>query len=570
MEKRLRLIGVSVMTVVLLTVLSLSLSCASTEPTATPIPPAQPAAPLAPTAAPAPTIAAAPAAPTAVQVQPTATKVIPTSTAVVTGSPQSGGILRHAATLKFDTLDGHLNTFFEMQVVLFIIYDNIVELGPSGEILPGLAESWGFSPDGKSVSFNLRKGVKFHDGTDFNAEAAKWNIDRILDSQTGSAQRAVIGPSIDKVDVIDAYTLSVLLKKPSRPFLSLLADRAGYVLSPTAVGKLGADFGARPVGTGLFKVSKWLLGESNTLEKNANYWEKGKPFLDRVLIQDVPDINVQIAMVRTGETDVVTYITPLVVRLTEGNPNLKVQQLYGQVHGFAMNVSTPPYSSKALRQAIAYSFDAKEILSTYYEGRGQAAYSIIAPGSWAYNPDIVVYKYDLQKAKEKLAEAGLTSSATVPVWCGSAASDVLRCEVFQAQLKKAGINVELKVVPQADYFASFRRDWRGERTLAGYSFWSPRGDPSQGIQNIFQSKGASNSRDYNNPEVDRLMDQAETVYDTAKAKVLYDQIQRLILEDVPFVPHTFPASYTVMTSKVQGFAQPPDLRLRMRNLWLTK
>ncbi len=562
--------GIIVLMGLLAAILVLAMACASAEPTPAPVAPAQPAAPAAPSGVPQPTVVVVPGAPTPIPAKPTATRVLPTATPVVMGKPQSGGTLRHATIFDFDSLDGHLTRNFEMQVILFAVYNNIVQLGADGGILPDLATSWEFGSDGKTVTFSLQKGVKFHDGTDFNASVVKWNIDRVLDPDIGSAYRSVIGGAVDRVEVVDDNTVKFYLKQPSRPLLAQLSERPGHILSPTAVQRLGDDFGVQPVGTGPFKMEKWTLAGTNSMLRNDNYWEEGKPHLDKVLLQDVPDVSVQLAMVRTGESDVVTYVTPSTIEIVEDNAALDIYVIPGRTHGFRMVISQPPYDNINVRKAIGYAFDPQQIVDVYFDGRGQAAYGVVPPGSWAYNPDIKMYDRDLAKSRQLQAQAGYPNGLTIPIYCRSTASEIRRCEIFQAQLIEAGIKADLKTVVSQDYWASFRPEWTGTRSKAGMYFWSPRGDPHQSLFRVFHSLGGSNTHDYISPEYDRLLDEAVALYDTAKARLLYDKAQMVLLEDAVFIPQAFPPEYTVMTSKMHGFFQPPDLRLRLRELWMER
>jgi peptide/nickel transport system substrate-binding protein len=551
--------------------LLLGIACTESAPAAAPIAPAAPAAPAVPAAPQAAPVVIIPGAPTSIPARATATRVLPTATVVQGAQREAGGTLRHAFLNKFDSMDGHLSRNFQMQVVLFALYNNLVQLGSDGDITPDLASNWDFSGDGKTITFHLQKGVKFHDGTSFDANSVKWNIDRVLDPETGSSQRTVIGGTVSSVEVIDSYTVKLHLSSPSRPLLAQLSERAGHILSPTAVQNLGEDFAKSPVGTGPYKISTWKLADVNTMTKNDSYWENGKPYFDEVKLQDVPDINVQIAMVRTGESDVVTYVTPASIEQVENKSGLKHYVIPGRTHGFRFIDEVEPYNDVNLRKAMGYAFNPQEIVDVYFIGRGQAAYSIAPPGSWAYNPDIKVYDQDIAKSKEYLAKAGHPNGVTVPVYCRGTTTEITRCEIFQVQLAKADIKAELITVPKSDYWASFKSMYPGHRSKGGMYYWSPRGDPHQSLHRVFHSLGGSNAGwNYSNSEYDKYLDEAVIQYDISKAKELYDKAQAVILNDAIFIPHAFPPEYTVMRDDIQGFAQPPDLRLRVKDLWRQK
>ncbi len=552
-----------------------SLACASAAPTATPVAPAAPAPAVAPTAAASQAVATVvTGAPTSVASisTPAPTRVLPTATPISSGQPVYGGTLRHARDLGgIDTLDGHLNTEFNAYRIMYASYNNIVKRNPSDDSIgPELAKSWEIATDGKSVTFKLQEGVKFQDGTEFNAEALKWNIDRVLDPNAGSAQRAVIGPYIDKVEVVDKSTVVFRLKTPFRPLLALLTDRPGYVLSPAAVQKLGKDFGAKPVGTGPFKVVQWIPKADIRIEKFSDYWEKGKPYLDGIWYQNVPDESVRLAMLRTGETDVLEAIAPTQLSLIDKDPNIKVVPFAGGAnYSFKINMNVAPFNSKALRQAIAYATDRKQWVDVFWAGKAKEAYAPIGFG-WAYDPTLTTLKYDLAKAKEKLTEAGYPNGVTLTLSCSSTALEIQRCEIYQAQLAKANITVKLRQVAASDFFPAFKTSYVGERNYFGYTWQNPRPDPHQNLQRVFHTKGSSNINDidYSNPQVDKLIDDAANVYDIAKARDMYFQMQRIIVEDVPFVFLVDEQIFMAIGKRVQNFEAAPLVFLR--DTWLAK
>ncbi len=571
-KERASLFRIGVLGGVLATLLAISLACASAEPVPTQVPHQQPAAPAAPSGVTAPVATLIPGAPapTPIPARATPTRVLPTATPVAMGGPQYGGILRNAKPLgRIDSLDGHLNRRYEGLEAMFAMYNNIVQIAPDGTIAADLAKSWEISADGMSITFNLQSGVKFHDGTTMDAAAVKWNIDRILNPDVGSAQRFVIGPYISNAQVIDQNTVKLNLSEPFRPLLAVLGERSGYVLSPTAVQAMGQKFEVSPVGTGPFKIKNWIPKGDIILERFDGYWDEGKPYLNGIRFQHVDDPDVRLAMIRTGETDVMHEVEPTQVALVEGDPTIQVLPFSGgQTWGFRF-VIEPPYDNVALRQAIAYATDRKTFNDIFYEGRARIAY---VPGtmSWEYNPDLTPMKYDLAKAKEKLAEAGHPNGVTLPLWCRATSVEILRCEFYQAALKAADINMELRTVPSSDWWISFRSDYK-DRTLFGMYWFNPRGDPHQSPQRVFHSKGGSNRQGYSNAEVDRLIDEAAKIYDIAKAKPMYDRMNTIIAKEDPAMVFTSnPIGYTLLGANVRNFKWVPDYFPRVRELWIKK
>src|SRR5262245_34128752 len=196
--------------------------------------------------------------------------------------PVPGGTLNVGLPSDSKTMDPIFSVQFTERQVLYLIFNTLVRYGPDFSIRPELAESWKIEDGGKRITFTLRQGVQFHDGTPFNATAVKWNIDRRLDPAVASPQREQLAPIIAAVDVVDEHTVAFLLKAPYAGLLSLLGERPGFMLSPTAKEKLGKDFGNAPVGTGPFVFEEWEIGMHLAVARIAKYWEAGKPYLDRV------------------------------------------------------------------------------------------------------------------------------------------------------------------------------------------------------------------------------------------------------------------------------------------------
>ena len=516
------------------------------------------------TATPRPAATAVPAAsPTA---RPATTATSPAAT-----QPKYGGTMRYARELgDIDTMDPALNSQYSALMIYRVIYNGLVTLNTDGTIGPDLAKSWNISSDGKTVTLSLQSGVKFQDGTDFNAQAVKWNFDRMLDEKTGSPQRAAIGAFIDTVDVVNNDTVTVKLKSPFRPFLGFLSDRPGFVVSPAAVQKDPQAFGKQPVGTGPFKMNQWIPKSDIKAEINKNYWEKGKPYMDGILFQSIPDDSVRLSMLRTGETDFIDEVLSTQLPLVASNPNIKVISYEsGRIHAFTFTVVNAPFDNKALRQAISYATNRQEFVDVFYAGKARPAYTLIGFG-WASNPDIRVQAFDLAKAKQKLADAGYPNGITIPLTCITTDSGIRRCEIWQAQLKNAGINAEIKQLNANDYWgASFLPDVKARPGLS-WTWWNPRADPHQLLQIVFHSKGLGNTMAYNNLQVDKLLEDGATLYDVAKAKEKYDEAQKLIADDAPYNFLLYENINNLTSQRVQNFQMFPDLFIRLREVWLNQ
>ncbi len=232
-------------------------------------------------------------------------------------APATGGTLVYATNLDANTLDPHFSAQFSERYALYLIYNNLVGYDVDFNIIPELAESWDFSEDGTVITFNLHEGVVFHDGTPCDAEAIKWNIERVLDPEVNSPLSSQLSEAIASVDALDAVTVQVNLSKPWRPILATLGERPGFIVSPTAAQELGDQFALNPVGSGPFKFVEWAPDGFIALERFEDYWEDGKPYLDRIEIRHVPETQVQLTQIRTGEAHIIDGVDPTLLETVE-------------------------------------------------------------------------------------------------------------------------------------------------------------------------------------------------------------------------------------------------------------
>ncbi len=298
------------------------------------------------------------------------------------------------------------------------IYDGLIKYkAGSTELIPGLATSWDVSTDGLTYTFHLRKGVKFHDGTPFNADAVVFSIDRQLPGKAtdNMAYASFTFGLVKTVEKVDDYTVKITLSQPYTPFLANLAmGLSAPIVSPTAVKKYGADWGNKyAVGTGPFILEKWDHGmKTITLKKNPNYWD-GAPLLDEVIIKVTDDNTVRANEVIAGDVDMIDGIAPADVERLKGDANVKF------ITGPGMNVSycafrtnRPPFDNAKVREAISHAVDLDAIVQTLYKGTATRSNCVMPPGFFGYAPNVKPYTYDLDLAVKLLREAGY--KANVP------------------------------------------------------------------------------------------------------------------------------------------------------------
>ncbi len=282
--------------------------------------------------------------------------------------PQRGGTLVYAIRGEAGELDpAQVTTGMTMFYGQFM-FNTLLEIDSAGQVRPGLAESWSY-PDPKTLVLNLRKGVKFHDGTDFNAEAVKFNIGRMIGNpatdpyQAGPQYGRTLLADVKSVDVIDNYTVKFNLGTPQAALLgNLTINAAAAMFSPTAVKKWDKDTVNHPVGTGPFEFVEWVKGDHLTVKRFDGYWRKDEygdqlPYLDGVIVKPIPDTSVALTNLRTGNVDMINELEPAQIPLLEADKNLKTAQWGGNALYVMLKNALPPFENKALRQAVAWAID---------------------------------------------------------------------------------------------------------------------------------------------------------------------------------------------------------------------
>ena len=491
-----------------------------------------------------------------------AVSLIPAARAQTT--PRRGGTLLVGFNNDSRTFDPLFSVQFAERQVLYLVFNTLVKYAPDFSIHPELADSWQVSEDGKRVVFKLHPGVKFHDGTPFDAAAVKWNLDRRLDPAVGSPQRTQLAPVLASVEVVDPLTVAFNLKNPYPAIFSLLGERPGFMVSPAAYEKLGKEFGAHPVGTGAFVFKDWVRGSALTVERNPEYWEKGLPYLDRVEFRDLAGAVVGTQRLLTGELDVVEDLSPQDVRVIEDKPGIDLKPIaLGRWYYLQWHVNAPPFDNPKLRQAFAHAIDRKRLNDIVMRGKGTVANSPTPPGLWWHDQNIPAHEYDPAKAKALLAEAGYPNGFEIALSTPQIAAFRQLNQLIQEQLAAVGIKATLAPVAANEWYA---RVVDGSTNLTPDRF-TQRPDPDGLLYILFHSKGYANTIKYHSERVDQLLDQARSIYDQDKRRALYAQAQRQMMEDVAVVPLFFSAEYIAMRSQVRGFEWIPDQIPRFREVW---
>lgn len=447
------------------------------------------------------------------------------------------------------------------RLIYFNVFNTLVGIDQSLNIVPGLADSWE-QPDPKSYVFKLHPGIKFHDGTAFDAAAVKTNFDRMMDPAGKSLRRGEVA-SIDKVTAVDANTVRLDLKGPNSALLATLSDRAGMMVSPAAIQQYGADLARHPVGTGPFKFVEWLPGDHVTLQRNEGYWKPGLPLLDEITYRPVLDPLVKLESLQSGQFDFVDYAPPQKVASLKSDASvafIPVKSL--AAYWLWLNTTRPPFDNKSIRQAMALGIDSAAIVKTVNYGVGVPANGPIPPSSWAYDASIPVIQRDVAGAKAKLAAGGKASGLKATFEISSSPDNARFAQVLKAQLADTGIDVDIQLVDAARQ-TSDTIAHNFDFTTAG---WSGRPDPDGNTFQHFSSKGGMNYGGYQNSQVDDLLTKAQEVSDHAQRKDLYSQVIKVLRDDMPAVFWMFPDQPKVASLKVQGYVPIPDGMIRAESI----
>jgi peptide/nickel transport system substrate-binding protein len=473
-------------------------------------------------------------------------------------SPKSGGTLKVAQESEITTLDPTKSRLVVEREIYYNLYDSLLTIDPKSNFQPGLATKWD-TTDPKNIAFTLRAGVKFHDGTDFDGAAVKWNIDRHMTDP--SSQRKSELASVQSVEVKDPLNVVFHLKQADGTLLAQLVDRAGMMVSPKAVQAAGADFGNNPRdgGTGPFKFVEFKRDDHLTLTKNPSYWRKGLPYLDGITYYARPDQNAMFASLKTGDIDFGRGFAFKDIDAIKADSNLVYKDIPSfSFLGLQLNEGRPPFNDPAKRKAVATAIDRAAILKNINFNIGVVSYGPISPTSWAYDPGEKIYgKADPDKAKTLATGFSFTLKTDITP------DAVQTGTLIQSQLLKAGITVNL----ENKKFNLVTQDTLAHNFEAALVGWSGRLDPDGNMYQWFHTGGSNNDGQYSNPTVDKMLEDARTTVDQSKRKQLYQDAQKQLVGDAAYVFTTHGVAAQVSTKHVQNFTIYPDAINRFAEVW---
>lgn len=412
-----------------------------------------------------------------------------------------------------------------------LIYSRLVEADENMQIHPGLAESWQ-QLDDKTMQFKLRKGIKFHNGDDFTAEDVKFSFERMMNSP----RIAFVLPPIERIDIVDDYTVNIVTKTPFGPLLAHLSHPALGMVSKKLLTENPEALKEKPIGTGSYKFKEWIYGDKLVLEKNEDFYDKNERGLKYIIFKNVVEASNRAIGLETGEIDIATPISSVDEENIKNNPKLQLLTKPSISYTYiGMNMTKAPLNDIRVRKAINYAIDKQAIIDVILNGNGKIATSPIAPGVFGFTDKTKNYEYNVEKAKELMKEAGYENGFTTSILVFSGEANTQTAEIVQAYLKEIGIDLKIEIVEVSAYWDMTER---GVHNLFLGSWGVVTGDADYGLYAMYHSsaKGGAGNRDfYENEKVDELLDKAKTEIDPETRKKLYEEAQILIVNDAPDV-----------------------------------
>ncbi len=443
---------------------------------------------------------------------------------------------------------------------MFNIYDTLFALTPSGKIVGDLVTKWNVSSDGLTYTFHLRHGVKFQDGTPFNSQAVKFNLNR--DMKPTSARKSSLN-AIKSIDTPDDYTVVLHLSKPYSPLINVLAGRAGMMVSPTAVKNEGANFANHPVGTGPYQLVNRVKGSTLTLEANEHYW-KGAPKIQRVVWHVFNDPNVELSNLQSGAVQLIDQVPASQLSSIKSNPNYIVSNTPGfGYQGFYLNTSEPPFNNRYLREAVDDAIDRKAIADVVFKGEASPAWSPFSPVSPVYDRAVSTPPApNGAKVKKLLKESGHSSGFSFTLQTANSPISVQTAQMVQSMLSQYGIQMKIQQL-DFDTLLSNNINHSFQASALG---WSGRLDPDQDTYSFWHTGGANNGSKFSDSTVDQLLDKARKLSSMNQRKQVYDQFMKVMHQQDPYIFLYYPNNVYAYSTSLHGFKAYPDGAFRLDQL----
>jgi peptide/nickel transport system substrate-binding protein len=490
-------------------------------------------------------------------------------------TPVPGGTLTIALPTEPAHLNSAIDTTQQVKVVASKIYSGLVKYDLNMNMQPDLAQSWNVSADGRTITFNLRRGVKWHDGRDFTSADVAYSIMKGFGPNNGLV-RATFS-NVETVRTPDANTAVLVMRQPAAALMNALPVATATILPAhlydnTDIRTNPANL--KPVGTGPFRFVEWRRGSAIVVERNPNYFETGKPYLDRIVFRVIPDTQSRGAAVESGEADMVFHSTAAAsdARRLGALPKLQLTTngyyFDSTVAFMEVNMDHPILGKADVRRALAHAIDRKFILDNIWMGFGKVASSPIHYGlKQAHTDDVPQYPFDMRRAEQLLDEAGYKRGADgvrfkmVIDYVPFGDQYAKMAQYVRQQLVQIGIQAEVRT---SDFATWVRRIWTQRDWMVNMSAITNASDPSIGVQRAYWSKNFvpgtpfTNGTHFNNAELDRYFEQASMVTDPQVRRRHFAAIQRILASELPVIPLVAIDQFTVVNRRVHNHSVLAD------------
>jgi peptide/nickel transport system substrate-binding protein len=480
-------------------------------------------------------------------------------------TPHAQSTLRVGIRDDPDLLDPTFSRTYVGTVVMTALCDKLFDFDAQLNIVPVLATDYEWT-DTQTLLIFLRENVLFQDGEKFDAAAVKYTLERDL-TASGSFRRSEIG-ALDHVEIVDPLAVRVVLKRPFSPFVPILTDRAGMMVSPKAAEAAGKDFGTHPVCAGPFRFVERVAQDHITVDRFPAYWNAAHIHYDRVIYQVIPDSSIRLTNLQAGALDM-AEVAPLDAATVQQNPKLTLVTSPSLGYG-ALTINTGPYPKAdtplgrdpRVRLAFELSLDRTALSQVVYAGLYQPNAQATSMLSRLYVWEIQPPPRDLAKARALLKEAGVTTPFPVPLIVYNTPATVQAGEVIQAMAAEAGFAVQVNAMEFGTALAAVQR---GDFAMA-LGGWSGLLDADSNVWSFLHTGGALNTSHYANPTVDDLLDRARTVPGRAERRALYTRVWQQENQDLPIIYLYTPRNIEGVANTVSGFTLLADGLLRLQDV----
>jgi ABC-type transport system substrate-binding protein len=481
------------------------------------------------------------------------------------GQPKRGGTLRLAMPYNPAAVDPMTGRNLPDFNTLYAIYDALIDFEPATlELRPGLAKAWKFT-DPKTLVLDLVEGVTFHDGTPFNPEAVKINLERYKTEQRSNVKADL--SALDTVELTGPNQVTLKLNRPNAGLPVILTNRVGLMVSPKSIKEKGPNLDRVAVGTGPFKFVEWQDNSSIKLVRNENYWQKDLPYLDGIDIRIINELNTAARAVIAGESDIALNLQPPQKAIADRSSEVIAKATPSLVfYGAFLNYGEGPLKDKRIRQALNYAIDRDEINKVTQLGLGEASSVILPTQHWANDPATAnFYKHDIAKAKALLAEAGHPNGIELVTWGWADQTAMQRQELIMSQLAKAGIRLKLTPMAPQQAMQNFMIEKKGDILI------SPSGgypDPTQGYEALFAKDALRNAGKVELPGYRELVDATMSAQDQESRKAAFAKLQRFVTEEAMQLVQFVAAGITVRRKNIQNFEDNMLTTPKFQKVWI--